>query len=196
MRPRPLLAWAVALLSATGFASAAQAAEIVDLMIDRDGARLLVSFQLVGGFDDSVRRKIESGLPTGFIYQIKLERVRKWWLNGTIENAQLEVFAMYNAITREYLVNFKHDGKLIDSRTVRSLEEAENAMSIVHALPAFEVEELPDARMVLRVRAVLGSKNFLGLFPTTLATDWAEIRSIDQPFGAGQPTAAIFPDSR
>ena len=196
MRPRPFLAWAVALLSATGFASAAQAAEIVDLMIDRDGARLLVSFQLVGGFDDSVRRKIESGLPTGFIYQIKLERVRKWWLNGTIENAQLEVFAMYNAITREYLVNFKHDGKLIDSRTVRSLEAAENAMSIVHALPAFEVEELPDARMVLRVRAVLGSKNFLGLFPTTLATDWAEIRSIDQPFGAGQPTAAIFPDSR
>lgn len=170
-------------MAATSPALAAKSSEIVDLMVDRDGERLLVSFQLVGGFDDTVRRKIESGLPTGFIYQIRLERVRRWWLNGTIENAQLEVFAMYNAITREYLVNFKQNGNLIDSRTVKSLEEAENAMSIVHALPVFEVDEMPDARMVLRVRAVLGSRNFLGLFPTTISTDWAEVRSVDEPFG-------------
>jgi hypothetical protein len=181
MRARPLLAWAVVLLVATTPALAAKP-EIVDLAVDRDGERLELSFQLVAGFDDALRRRIESGLPTGFVYQIKLERVRKWWLNGEVEKAQLEVFAMYNAITREYLVNFKHDGKLIDSRTVKSLEEAERAMSIIHALPAFELEVVPDARMVLRVRADLGSKNFLGLFPTTISTDWTEVRSVDQPF--------------
>jgi hypothetical protein len=188
MRARPLLARAVALLVAASLvasnpALAAPAAEIVDLMVERNGERLLVSFQLVGGFDEGVRRKIESGLPTGFTYQIKLERVRKWWLNGTIERARVEVFAMYNAITREYLVNVKLDGKLIDSRTVKSLDEAERAMSIVHALPVFQLDEMPDARMVLRVRAELGSRNFLGLFPTTLSTDWAEVRSVQQPFG-------------
>lgn len=188
MRARLLLARAVALLIALGPIAAtpvfaAKSAEIVDLMVERNGERLLLSFQLVGGFDDAVRQKIESGLPTGFTYQIKLERVRKWWLNGTIERARLEVFAMYNAITREYLVNVKLDGKLIDSRTVKSLEEAKNAMSIVHALPVFELDSMPDARMVLRVRADLGSKNFLGLFPTTVSTDWAEVRSVHQPFG-------------
>ncbi|HVS15604.1 MAG TPA: DUF4390 domain-containing protein [Thermoanaerobaculia bacterium] len=188
MRARPLLVRAVALLIAAGPiaarpALAADAAEIVDLMVERNGERLLVSFQLVGGFDEAVRQKIESGLPTGFTYQIKLERVRKWWLNGTIEHARVEVFAMYNAITREYLVNVKLDGKLIDSRTVKSLGDAERAMSIVHALPVFELDEVPDARMVLRVRAELGSKNFLGLFPTTVSTGWAEVRSVQQPFG-------------
>lgn len=182
MRARPLLLWAVALLLGATPILADTPAEIVDLSVDREGERLQLSFQLVDGFDDALRQRIESGLPTGFVYQIKLERVRKWWLNGTIEKAQLEVFAMYNAITREYLVNFKHDGKLIDSRTVKSLEEAERAMSIIHALPAFDVADLPDARLVLRVRADLGSKNFLGLFPTTISTDWAEVRSVNHPF--------------
>jgi hypothetical protein len=182
MRLRPLLAWAVTLLATTAAGAAADSAEIVDLMVERDGESLALSFQLMGGFDDALRQKIESGLPTGFVYRIKLERVRKWWLNSVVEKAQLEVFAMYNAITREYLINFKHDGKLVDSRTAKSLAEAERVMSIIHALPVFEADDIPDARTVLRVRAELGSKNFIGLFPTTVSTDWAEIRGVDQPF--------------
>ena len=70
------------------------------------------------------RERIESGLPTGFIYELELARDRKRWWDDGLARARLEVVAMYNAVTREYLVNTKQDGKLIDSRTVRDAGRA------------------------------------------------------------------------
>jgi hypothetical protein len=91
---------------------------------------------------------------------------------------------MYNAVTREYLVNYKLDGRLIESRVVTDLEELERAMTLIHALPVFELahggsgrgglqEELPPPRIQLTVRAQLGSKPFLFLFPNQIDTGWA-----------------------
>ena len=88
---------------------------------------------------------------------------------------------MYNAVTEEYLVNYKHDGKLIDSRVVTDTSELETAMTMINALPAFEVESPMPNRALLRVRAVLGSKHLLYLFPRTIATNWARFRLEQQP---------------
>ena len=47
-------------------------------------------------------------------------------------------------------------------------------MTLIHSLPAFEIqEELPPGRMQLTVRAQLGSKTFLFLFPNRIDTNWA-----------------------
>ncbi len=76
--------------------------------------------------------------------------------------------------TREYLVNYKLDGRLIESRVVNDLDQLERAMTLIHSLPAFELqEELPPARIQLTVRAQLGSKPILFLFPNQIDTDWA-----------------------
>lgn len=172
---RALLAlWAFLLFPPFAGEAAAKGPEVRDLMVEREGDRLLVSFELVDAFDDGLLERIESGLPTGFKYQIKLEKIRRWWFDNRIDRSELEVIAMYNALTREYLVNFKQDGRLIDSQVKRSRAELEQAMTHLHALPVHTLDRPRPGRWVVRVRAELGSKTVLLLFPTTRHTAWAD----------------------
>jgi hypothetical protein len=144
------------------------------LQLRRSATEIRLSFELVGGFDDEVKSRIESGLPTGFVYEAKLERQHRWWFNDTVDRSRIEVVAMYNAVTREYLVNTKQDDRLIDSRVFTELAEAEQAMSRLHDLTAFHLDGLPRGRLTVLVRAALGSRTLLALFPTTIHTPWAE----------------------
>ena len=83
---------------------------------------------------------------------------------------------MYNAVTHEYLVNYKLDGKLYDSRVVSDPDELKRAMTMINALAAFDFDEPPPDRWVLAVRAELGSRNVMLLFSRTIATNWARVR--------------------
>ncbi|HUP23132.1 MAG TPA: DUF4390 domain-containing protein [Thermoanaerobaculia bacterium] len=147
---------------------------IRDLQIRRSDSQIRVSFQLVEAFDDEVRQRIESGLPTGFVFEAKLEKKRRWWFNDAVLRSRIEAVAMYNAVTREYLVNTKQDGRLIDSRVFTSLGDAQKAMSRVHDIAVFHLDALPRGRLTVLVRAELGSRTLLSLFPTTVHTNWAE----------------------
>jgi hypothetical protein len=87
---------------------------------------------------------------------------------------------MYNAVTREYLVNTKQNGKLIGSRVVRTREELEEAMTRFDGIPLFTLDREPAKRRVfVRVRAELGSRTLLYFIPTKRATDWVRSRRID-----------------
>jgi hypothetical protein len=121
-----------------------------------------------------MRERVQSGLPTELAFTLRLEHPRVWWFDKVFERTTLQVVAMYNAVTREYLVNYKLDGRLIESRIVTDLDELERAMTMIRSLPAFEIqEELPPPRIQVTVRAQLGSKPFLLLFPNQVDTGWA-----------------------
>jgi hypothetical protein len=149
-------------------------ARIVELGGERDGSLLLLSFQLEGAFDQRMEERIQSGLPTTLRYDARLEHRRKWWLNNTVDSGKLEIVAMYKAITREYLVNFRQDGRLVESQVVKSAQELRDTMTIVHRRALLEIPDLQAGRLVVKVRAELGSKNLLGILPTTDHTSWAE----------------------
>jgi hypothetical protein len=154
--------------------AAAQEPRIENLSVARQNGRILVSFELLEALDDEMIDRVESGLPTELMYTLRLEHPRVWWFDNVFERATLQVVAMYNAVTREYLVNYKLDGRLIESRVVNDLEELKRAMTLIHNLPAFEIEdELPPGRMQLTVRAQLGYKPILFLFPNRVDTNWA-----------------------
>ena len=155
--------------------------EIQGLHAHRQGNTLMVSFELAGAFDKALLERVHSGLPTELLYVLQFENPRRWWLDQNLGRTTLQVVAMYNAVTEEYLVNYKHDGRLIDSRVVTDTSELETAMTMIHALPAFEVESTMPSRGLLRVRAILGSKHLLYLFPRTIATSWARFRLEQQP---------------
>ena len=183
------LAVGAMLLLAGSLPASAKSARISDLLVSQDGTSLLLSFQLLDGFTESLVEKIESGLPTGFSYHVKVERPRRWWLNRTVEKSTLQVVAMYNAITREYLINYKHDGALIDSRVVKTLEDLEREMTIFHELPLIALpEELDARRLVMRVRAELGSRTILAFIPATVQTDWAVSRRISASWQTRDPS--------
>ncbi len=150
----------------------APGAGIADLAVTRDGAALLVSFRLQRALDERTWEKIESGLPTGFTYDIELRRLRRSWFDKQMGRTRLQVVAMYNALTREYLVNFKRDGELYASRLVTSAEELEAAMTTFADLPLLELADAPQDRLVVRARAELGSRTRLGLIPDRVHTAW------------------------
>ena len=155
------------------------AAELRDLQPTIADGRVEVSFQLVGALDKELMDRIESGLPTAFVYRVVLMRDRqRWWDDGLAE-ATLEVVAMYNAVSQEYLVNFKRDGNLVESRLARSRPELEAAMTRFDRVPLFSVKDLAGdsgSRFLLKARAELGSKTWLSFIPVHVETDWAASR--------------------
>ncbi|MEO7794517.1 MAG: DUF4390 domain-containing protein [Thermoanaerobaculia bacterium] len=152
---------------------------IEELRVAVDGGQVLVGFHLANGLDSDTRERIASGLPTSFIYELELKRDRKHWWDRGLNATILEVVAMYNAVTREYLVNTKQGGKLIESRTVRDEEELELAMTVFENFPAFTLEADPDnSRFLVRVRVDLGPGAALGFIPYQRSTGWLESNKV------------------
>ena len=150
-------------------------ADLSKLQVSAQGGRLEVSFELVNAFDDELVERIETGLSSGFELQFRLVRERRLWWDANVESTTLQVFATYDAVSREYLINYRQDGSLMRSRVVRDLGELEEAMTGFTGLHLFTVERPPARRRVyLRARAKLGSKNLFGFIPTTIATDWVD----------------------
>ena len=154
---------------------ASSSASIEDLRIEIRNNRVLTTFRLVNAVDEDFERRIASGLPTDLIFRFELERDRRSWFDQSVASGVLQVIAMYNAVTSEYLVNFKHDGKLIESRVVRDAESLHRAMTELKDFPVFDITgRKPEERLQLRVRAELGTRMWLAFIPRTLATDWAK----------------------
>lgn len=169
---------ALALGSQRAAAQNAADAHIGGLRVQLDGNQLLVDFQLVGAFDEELQQRIDSGLPTALVYELELVRARRSFFDKSLADGELQVIAMYNALTREYLINFKHDGNLIFSKVVREAAELRKAMTEIGALPAFAASERwSDEKLQLRVRAELGTGTAFFFIPHTLRTGWSESAS-------------------
>lgn len=148
-------------------------AKIADFNVGVDQHQILVSFQLKDAFDDNLKRRLESGLATSLTFDFELVRKRRMWFKKVVARGQLQVSAMYNAVSREYLVNYKHDGDLIESRLLRDPEELYAAMSEFENLVALSVEGKAGV-LVARVRAELGTGSLLFFIPTRRTTEWVE----------------------
>jgi len=161
---------ALAILAASPFG-----ARLVDLEARVEGQQVLVSFDLDGAFDRDLTERLESGLATPLLYELRLVRERRRWLDKEVAASQLEVVALYNAVTREYAVHYRLDGRLVESRTARSLSELEGAMTRVRRFAVFSLRGLAGGtRLLVRARADLGARTVLGLFPSRVTTDWAD----------------------
>ena len=159
-------------------------ARISNLSLTLEGAEAYLSYRLAITFDEELLSRIQSGLPTGFDFEFALgkEQRRWWWFDRDFSGSRLQVVAMYNAVTRDYLVNYKRNGELVESRTVRDLDELREAMTRFDRVLAFSLAGVETRKMlVVRVRAEVGSKNLFSLIPTTLKTDWAETRKFQTP---------------
>lgn len=158
------------------FSQALQAdPRISNLRIEVDGQRVLVNLQLREAFDRRFLERLESGLPTPILYRFRLLGNRKNWFDERIETATLEAVAQHDAVARAYTIHFKLDGELIDSRTVRDLKGAEEAMTQIQRLPVFNLApRLAGRRLLVRAQAELGSRTVLSFIPATVNTDWEE----------------------
>lgn len=167
-------AWAVAPSLAD---DASLPARISNLKLRLDGSQVLVSFKLENAFDETLRKRIDSGIPTGFDYSFQLERDRKTWFDTDVDRGRLRVDAMYNAVTREYLINIRRDGDLIESKVVRDPDALRKALTEFDSLPVFKVEgKATEQRLRVRLRAELGTQQIFFFIPKKLTTSWVETR--------------------
>lgn len=148
-------------------------AAITGFKVDIEQNQVLVTFRLVEAFDEDLKRRLESGLPTSLIFDFELVRKRRIWFNKVVAHGQLQVSAKYNAVNREYLVNYKHDGDLIESKLLRDPEELYAAMSEFENVVALSVEG-QGGDLVARMRAELGTSSWLFFIPTRRTTEWVE----------------------
>jgi len=155
----------------------AEEPHLSDVRVALNAHNVEVSFELREAFSDETLDRIQTGLPTGFSFNFRLDRARKRWFNTSLAECTLQVVAMYNAVTAEYLVNYKLDGELIESRVVRERGDLELALTRFEGVSIFNLDEITEEdRMFVRARADLGSKtNFLFL-PTRITTDWFRSR--------------------
>ncbi|HXO18883.1 MAG TPA: DUF4390 domain-containing protein [Thermoanaerobaculia bacterium] len=172
-----------ALLFLFAFAGdAAAEARIEDLTIALDGTRVLASFTLADAFHHRLRERIDSGLPTSIFYQFELDKDRQRWYDRHLADTTLETVAMYDAVAQQYTVNYKLDGKLVESRTVRDRRALEQAMTRIEGVPLFTIDKYPHQwRLLVKMRAELGSRTILSMIPVAITTDWVESKKFRAP---------------
>jgi hypothetical protein len=166
---------ALALLGLLFLASETPDAAIHGLQVAMDSNRVLASFALTDAFDGPLAQRIDSGLPTSIVYEIELHKDRKRWYDNRIDRTTLEAVAVHDAVARTYNVHFKLDGELVESRTVRDREALQAAMTRIERMPVFTLgEETPEGRLIVKVRALLGSRTLLSFIPVSIHTEWKD----------------------
>lgn len=150
---------------------------IRDLSAIESGEKISVSFRLSGAFDlGELNKALESGLPTGFTYHVELFRKRHNWFDSTRAKATLEVICTYDSRTREYLLNYRRDGRLVRSETFSDLEKLRRRMVTVSEPDLFETGGTPVGKLRVRVRADLMQGYLLYVIPWDISTGWSNTR--------------------
>ncbi|MGH7336605.1 MAG: DUF4390 domain-containing protein, partial [Myxococcota bacterium] len=90
MQGSSYLVVAILALAAPAPQQAGAGPRVRDLSIALDGGQVLVSFRLDGGLGAELAERLESGLPTGLVYELDLARDRKWF-DDSIDSTRLEV---------------------------------------------------------------------------------------------------------
>jgi hypothetical protein len=169
-------------------AKAGAEARITDLRITIDRNQLFATVSLEGAFSHRFLERVESGLPTSILYRFELEPDgRHFWERHGRSNT-VEVTARHDAEARSYTLHLRLDDKLIESRTLRDLRSLEAAMSHLERLPVFSLGSREDGkRLVLRVRAELGTRTLLSFIPVAVATDWVSSNRFRPTHPTGGP---------
>jgi hypothetical protein len=143
---------------------------------EKDG-KVSVSFELAGAFDvDQLNKALESGLPTGFTYHVEMLRYRPNWIDSTVAEARIEVISTYDSRTREYLVNYRRDGKLLRSETYNDPAELRKRMSTIDEPDLLSTGAWKPYKLKVRVRADLMREFLLNMIPWDVSTEWSETR--------------------
>lgn len=163
---------------------------IRDLAATEQNGLISVRFRLEDAFGKpEILRTIESGLPTVLAYEVQLVRKRPNWFDDLVATSRIEVVATYNSVTREYLLNYRRDRKLVSSEILSSLDELQRRMATIREADLFAAEGRKPWKLRVRVRAELSRRYVWYLIPWDVATDWKEARVESagaRPRGAGR----------
>jgi len=163
------------------FASAVAAQEpdpdIRNLSAIANGGQVSVRFNLINAFaDHDLLSALHSGLPTSFSYIVEIFHDRpRWWDEG-LSRTRIEVVATFNSVTREYLLSYRRDRKLVRSETFSDLESLERRMTAIEEPNLFPIGGRRPYKLKVRVKADFGRRFLFYILPSSNSTRWREVR--------------------
>lgn len=162
------------LVAAGGFAADPK---IDKLAATSANGKVSAHFTLLNAFDrDEIVQGLQSGVPTSFAYIIEVYRDRPNWFDEGIDRSRIEVIATFNSVTREYLMNYRRDRKLVRSETFTDLETLEKRMTTIDESDLFDVGGRRPYKLRLRVKADLMRGWALYFIPWNFSTRWNDVR--------------------
>ena len=166
------------LLTATAaLAAKAPVPEIQNLSAVASGEKVTVRFTLDGVFrNGEMVEALQSGLPTSFTYVVEIFRDRPNWFDDEIARARVEVICTFNSVTREYLLNYRRDRKLVRSDTFTDLASLQASMTRIEEVDLFDIGRRKPYKLKVRVKADLMRGWLMYVIPWEVSTRWRETR--------------------
>ena len=141
------------------------------------GGKVSLHFSLADAFrDGDTVQALQSGLPTSFTYEIEIFRDRPNWFDESIARSTVEVICTFNSVTREYLLNYRRDRKLVRSETFSDLPSLQARMTMIDEPDLFDIGRRRPYKLKVRVRADLWRSWRLYVIPWEVTTRWREAR--------------------
>ena len=163
-----------------GIAAFAADPRIDDLTASAANGKISVHFALLNAFDrPQTIQGLESGVPTNFTYIIEIYRDRPNWFDEGIDRSRIEVIATFNSVTREYLLNYRRDRKLVRSETVSDLATLQRRMTTIDEPDLFDIGSQPPYKLKVRAKADLMRDWLLYFIPREMSTRWRSVRVVD-----------------
>ena len=150
---------------------------IENLSATSSGGKVTVHFMLSDAFlSADMVQSLQSGLPTSVTYEAEIYRARPNWFDESVGRSRIEVICTFNSVTREYLLNYRRDRKLVRSETFSDLVALKKAMTSVDERDLFDIGSRRPYKMKVRVRADLMRSWRFYVIPWEVTTRWRETR--------------------
>ncbi|MDQ3281862.1 MAG: DUF4390 domain-containing protein [Acidobacteriota bacterium] len=162
-----------------GFSAAASAPNptIETLAATAAHGKVSVRFALNGAFANrEMIEALQSGLPTSFTYYVEIFRDRPNWFDDSIAEARIEVICTFNSLTREYLLNYRRDRRLVRSESFSDLGELERHMTQISEADFFDIGRRRPYKLKVRVKADLMRGWLMYVIPWEVSSGWRETR--------------------
>ena len=135
--------------------------------------KVSVGFVLERGFErEEIVQGLQSGVPTSFTYIVEIYRDRPNWFDEGIARSRIEVIATFNSVTREYLMNYRRDRRLVRSETFSDLAALERRMTTIEEPDLFDLGSRRLHKIKVRVKADLMRGWLLYFIPWEISTRW------------------------
>lgn len=161
------------LLAPAAFAADPQIEHLTATVANR---QVSVHFVLAHAFDrEETIQGLQSGVPTSFTYVVEIFRDRPNWLDEGISRSRIEVIATFNSVTREYLLNYRRDRRLVRSETINDLAELQQRMTTIEEPELFDIGNRPPYKLRVRAKADLMRGWLLYFIPWEFSTRWRTV---------------------
>ncbi len=151
--------------------------KISNLTATAANGKVTVHFTLLNAFESpQTVQGLQSGVPTSFTYVIEIYRDRPNWLDEGIDRSRIEVIATFNSVTREYLMNYRRDRRLVRSETFSDLATLQQRMTSIDEADLFDIGSRRAYKLKVRAKADLMRDWFLYFIPREMSTRWRSTR--------------------